>query len=113
MKDNRLHVLGISECKWKDCGKNTTTTGEVIVYSGRKDNQYHEGEAIILSKTAAKALVEYHPVNERIIRARLKTKPVQTSIIQVYAPTNEAEDEVKQEFYEALQARYDDHHGIP
>ena len=102
MKENRLHVLGISECRWTDCGKNVATTGEVIVYSGRKDNQHHEGVAIILSKTAAKALVEYHPVNERIIRARLKTKPVQTSIIQVYAPTNEAEDKVKQEFYEAL-----------
>lgn len=104
MKENKLHILGVSECRWTDFGKNTTSTGETIVFSGRKDGRHHEGVAIILSKSAAKSLIEYHPVNERIIRARLNTKPVKTSIIQVYSPTNDAESDVKQDFYEALQA---------
>lgn len=58
MKENWLHVLGISECRWADFGNSVISTGEVIVYSGRRDNQHHEGVSIILSKTAAKALVE-------------------------------------------------------
>ncbi|XP_062566445.1 uncharacterized protein LOC134228767 [Saccostrea cucullata] len=102
----QLYVLGIRECRWTDCWTNIESTGEVIVYSGRRDNQHDERVAIILSKTAAKSLVEYHHVNERIIRVGLKTKPVQTSIIQVYAPTNEAENDIKEEFYEALQAEF-------
>lgn len=68
----------------------------------KKRQPISRGVAIILSKTAAQALVEYHPTNERIIRVRLKTKPVETSTIQVHAPTNDAENEIKQEYYEAL-----------
>ena len=91
MKENKLHILGISECRWTDFGKITTGTGtgETIVFSGRKDGRHHEGVAIVLGKSDAKALIEYFPVNERIIRVRLNTKPVKLSIIQVYAPTNE------------------------
>ncbi|XP_062620528.1 uncharacterized protein LOC134282096 [Saccostrea cucullata] len=69
-----------------------------------KNGRHHEGVAINLSKAAAKSLIEYHPVNERMMRARLDTKPIKTSIIQVCSPTNEAEYETKQDFYEALQA---------
>ena len=34
----------------------------------------------------------------------LRTKPVKTSIIQVYSRTNDVESDVKQDFYDALQA---------
>ena len=104
MKQNRLHILGVSDSRWTDFGRKTTRTGETIIFSGRRDGHHHEGVAIILGKTAAKSLIEYRPVNERFIRVRLRTKPVKTSIIQVYSPTNDAESDVKQDFYDALQA---------
>lgn len=80
-----------------------TNSEEAIIYSGRRDGRHHEGVAIVLSKVAARSLIEYHPVSERMIRARFNTKPIKTSIIQVYSPTNEAEDEVKLDLYDALQ----------
>ena len=70
MKQNRLHILGVSESRWTDFG-NKTSTGETIIFSGRRDVQHHEGVAIILGKTAASSMIEYHPVDERIIRVRL------------------------------------------
>lgn len=36
MRNNKLHLLGISECRWSDFGNNTTNSGEAIIYSGRK-----------------------------------------------------------------------------
>ncbi|XP_071136879.1 craniofacial development protein 2-like [Mytilus edulis] len=104
MKENKLHILGISECRWTGFGKNLTNTGDTIIYSGRKDDKHQGGVAIILNKSASKSLIEYKPVNERIITARLNTKPIKTSIIKVYSPTNEADKEIKIEFYEMLQA---------
>ena len=94
----------MSESRWTDFGKKTTSTGETIIFSGRRDGQHHEGVAIILGKTAAKSMIEYHPVNERIIRVRLRKKPVKISIIQVYSPTNDAESDVKEDFYDALKS---------
>lgn len=82
MRNNKLQLLGISECRWTDFGNNTTNSGEAIIYSGKRN---HEGVAIVLSKVAARSLIEYHPVSKRMIRARLNTKPIKTSVIQVYS----------------------------
>ena len=104
MKNYKLHILGISECRWTGFGKNVTSSGETIIHSGRKDDKHQEGVALVLSRKAANAVKEYHPVNERIIRVRLSTQPVKTSIIQCYSPTNEADEQAKEEFYDILQA---------
>lgn len=85
MKNNKLQLLGISECRWTDFGNNTTNSGEAIIYSGRRNGRHHEGVAFVLSKVAARSLIENHPVSKRMIRARLNTKPIKTSVIQVYS----------------------------
>lgn len=48
-----------------------TNSGEAIIYSGRRDGRHHEGVALVLRKVAARSLIEYHPVSERMSRARL------------------------------------------
>ena len=62
--------------------------------------------ALILSKEAAKSLKEWEPIPERIIFARFESKCKNTTIIQVYAPTNDAEEGVKEDFYHQLQSAY-------
>jgi hypothetical protein len=104
MRAYKLHLLGISECRWTGCGKRITSTGETIVYSGRNDEKHHGGVAIIMNRNVTKAMLEYAPVNERIIRARFQAKQGKLTIIQCYAPTNEADDEEKTDFYLALQS---------
>ena len=104
MRAYKLHLLGISECRWTGCGKRITSTGETIVYSGRNDEKHQGGVAIIMNRNITKAMLEYAPVNERIIRARFQAKQGKLTIIQCYAPTNEADDEAKKDFYLALQS---------
>ena len=48
-------------------------------------------------------MLKWNPVNERIRSARFNSRFAKLTIIQVYAPTNDAEDESKEEFYEQLQ----------
>lgn len=50
--------------------------GEAIIYSGRRDGRHHEGVAIILRRAAAKSLIDYHPVSEGVIIAKLNTKSI-------------------------------------
>ena len=38
----KLHILGVSESRWTGSGRQTTTTGETVLYLGREDNQHHE-----------------------------------------------------------------------
>ena len=87
-----------------------TTTGETVLYSGREDDLHHEGVAIIMKKGMEKYLMEWKPVNSRIIQARLKGRHTNLSITQCYAPTNDSNDRDKEAFYEQLQATFENVH---
>ena len=108
MRRYNLDILGISETRWTSSGKFKCISGETIIYSGRKDNQHHEGVAIILKKGIAYSLLEWKPVNSRILKIRLQGKHVNTTIIQCYSPTNDSDDEKKDEFYDQLQAEIEE-----
>ena len=47
--------------------------------------------------------MEREPVNERIIIARFFSKHIKLTVVQCFAPTNEASEEEKEAFYLALQ----------
>lgn len=102
MERYRLDILGISECRWTGSGRRSTSNGSVVLYSGHEDKHIH-GVALIVSKEKAKTLVEWEPVSDRMIRARFMSKYCKLTIIQCYAPTNEAEIEDKDDWYEELQ----------
>lgn len=104
MKRFSLHVLGVSESRWTGSGRLRTTTGETVLYSGREDDQHHEGVSIILKKGIERCLLEWKPVNSRLMSARLKGRHINITVIQCYAPTNESSDEVKDDFYHQLQS---------
>ncbi|XP_078580636.1 uncharacterized protein LOC144864435 [Branchiostoma floridae x Branchiostoma japonicum] len=57
-----------------------------------------------MSKESSRSLMEWEPVSERIITARFTSRCQDTTIIQAYAPTNDASEADKELFYEQLQA---------
>ena len=101
MKRYHLDILGISESRWTGSGRKVLQDGSVILHSGHENTHTH-GVAIIISKEKAKTLLEWEPVSERLIRIRLNSKFCKLTILQCYAPTNEAEEEVKEDWYEQL-----------
>ena len=104
MREATLQVMGISESRWCGSGKCILCTGETVLYSGRNDEVHQHGVAIMLNRDAAKALIKWTPIDERIIKARFHTRYVKFTLIHVYAPANDTEEEVKDHFYEKLQA---------
>ena len=105
MRRYGISILGVSEMRWNSCVKMMTATGETVLYSGMDEGERHErGVGLILSKDATQNLLEWEPVSERIIRARFNSRWQQVTVIQCYAPTNEASEETKDNFYEELQA---------
>ena len=55
-----------------------------------------------LSSWTKKCLVDWEPINERILRARFATSQAKLTVIVVYAPTNDTYYQTKDDFYRVL-----------
>lgn len=104
MQSYKVDILGLSEIRWKQSGTfETLDRCYILLYSGvAEERDRVSGVGLILNKTAKKSLMEWHPVSDRIITARFKTKIRNVTIVQCYAPTESAERPVKLGFYSEL-----------
>ena len=99
-----IDILGLSEVRWPTSGSLRLESGKYILYSGRSDGLHQEGVELMLTPKAYKSMMEWNPINERILTARFFSKFIKISIIQVYSPTNEATEEAKLAHLEQLQS---------
>jgi exonuclease III len=107
MRNYNISILGISESRWTDSGQKRLATGEILLFSGHKqENAPHtQGVAFMLSKAAQKALIGWEAHGPRLITASFKTKKkrINMNIVQCYAPTNDSDKDAKEDFYSRLQ----------
>ena len=80
-----------------------TQIGEVTIYLGWDDSAHQTRVAKIMSKEVAPCLKSWRPINNRMITARFYSRFLKTTIIQVYHPTNKAEEEERENLYEQFQ----------
>ena len=97
-------VLGISELKWTGMGE-FNSDDHYIYYCGQESLR-RNGVAIIVNKRVCNEVLGCSLKNDRmicLISVRFQGKPFNISIIQVYAPTSNAEEAELELFYEDLQ----------
>ena len=73
-----------------------------IYYCGQESLR-RSGVAIIVSKRFQNAVLGCNLRNERMISVHFQDKPFNITVIQIYAPTSNAEEAEVERFYEDLQ----------
>ena len=96
-----INILGISELKWTGMGE-FNSDDHYIYYCGQESLRRH-GVAIIVNKRVRNAVLGYNLKNDRMFSVHLQGKPFNITVIQVYAPTSNAEEAEVELFYEDLQ----------
>ncbi|XP_072037645.1 uncharacterized protein [Amphiura filiformis] len=101
-----LDVLGLAETRWTSSGQ-VNTNGWMLYYVGN-DNVHQRGVGFLVSPKTVKSVLKVQPISDRIIMIRLNAKPKPITIIQIYIPTTEANDEEILSIYAMLQKVVDE-----
>ena len=96
-----IDILGISELKWT--GMEEFNSDDRYIYYCGQESLKRNGVALIVNKRVQNAVLGYDLKNSKMISIRLQVKPFNITVIQVYAPTSNAEEAEVERFYEDLQ----------
>ena len=95
-----VDILGISELRWTGMGE-FNSDGYYIYYHGQESLR-RNGVAIMVNKRVQNAVLGCSLKNDRMISVHFQGKPFSIMVIQVYAPTSNAEEAEVEQFYEDL-----------
>ena len=95
-----IDILGINEPKWTGMGE-FNSDDHYIYYCGQESLR-RNGVAIIVNKKVQNAVLGCNLKNDRMISVRFQGKPFSITVIQVYAPTSNAQEAEVERLYEDL-----------
>ena len=85
-----INILGISKLKWTGMGE-FNSEDHYIYYCGQESLR-RNGVAIMVNKRVRNAVLGCNLKNDSMISVRFQSKPFNTTVIQVYALTSNAEE---------------------
>ena len=97
----KIDILGISELKWTRMGE-FNSDDHYIYYCGQESLR-RNGVANHSQQKSLKCRLGCNLKNDRMISVRFQGKPFNITVIQVYAPTSNAEEAEVEQFYKDLQ----------
>ena len=96
-----INILGISKLRWTGMGE-FNSDYHYIYYCGQKSLRKNSID-IIVNKRVQNAVLGCNLKKDRMISVCFQGKPFNTTVVQVYALTNNAEKTEVEWFYEDLQ----------
>ena len=76
---------------------------DLYIYYYGQESLRRNGVALIVNKRFQNAVLEYNLKNDRMISVHFQGKLFNITVIQVYAPTSNADEAEVEQFYEDLQ----------
>ena len=96
-----INILEISELKWMGVGE--FNSNDHYIYYCQQESLRRNGVALIVNKRVQNAVFGCNLKSNRMISICFQGKPFSITVIQVYAPTTNAEEAEVEQVYEDLQ----------
>ena len=93
-----INILGIRLLKWT--GMAEFNSDDHYIYYCGQESLRRSGVALIVNKRVQNAVLGCNLKNDRMMSVRFQGKPFNIRVIQVYAPTSNAEEAEIERFYE-------------
>jgi len=88
-------------------GVGQLTFGEYTIFFSGMENTHHFGSGFAVHRTLVPYIKKFNPVSERISILTINTSPINICIVNVHAPTEVKDDNVKDAFYDELSDTYE------
>jgi hypothetical protein len=99
---SQIQIVALHEVRWKGYGL-LKKDKYSIYYSCSPNTTGCAGRGFIIQKAAISKVLGFEPISDRICKLRVKGKFHNITLINVYAPTEDKEEAVKEQCYEELQ----------
>ena len=96
-----IDILKISKLKWTGMGE--FNSDDHYIYYCRQESLRRNEVAITVNKRVQNAVLGSNLKNDRMISVHFQGKPFNITVIQVYAPTSNAEEAEVERYHEDLQ----------
>ena len=101
MEGMNINTLGIGELKWTGMGE--FNSDNHYIYYCEQESHKINGVALIVNNRVWNAVLGCNLKNDRMVSVCFQDKPFNITVLQVYAPTSNAEEAEMKLFYEELQ----------
>jgi len=95
-----LDITALQELRWKGYGR-IRKPRYTLLYSGA-EKQGEQGIGFIIKGSMENSIICFEPINSRMCKVRINGKFYNTTIVNIYAPTESVNEEQKEQFYEDL-----------
>ena len=102
MERLKVDICGQTDVRWEEQGHFHTSKGHIVIYSGNEKTRATRHRNMDAQENISSNYKSYEPINERMMVVRLNARPKNVTLVQAYAPTATAEEEIAETFYEEL-----------
>lgn len=101
----KIHIAAVQETRWLDKGIHTMANHS-FYFSGKSDGKHEFGTGFIVNKMIDHTIIGFVPVSQYISTLRFKMKTRKVTMLNVHAPTESRDEDVKDAFYHQLESVY-------
>jgi exonuclease III len=102
----KIAIAVIQKTRWNKYTPQAFTSNGYNIYISSFANNHEFGTAFLVDSKFNHMVLNFTPINERLCVIRIKGKFFNYSLINIHAPTNDSEEEAKDQFYEQLERAY-------
>jgi exonuclease III len=106
LRKYKIEIAAIQEMKWNKLTPQAFKSNGYNIYTSSLANNLESGTAFLMDSKFNHMVKNFTPINERLCVIRIKGRFFNYSLINIHSPTNDSEEEAKDQFYEQLERAY-------
>jgi hypothetical protein len=112
LRKYKVAIAAIQETRWMKLTPQAFTSNGYNIYTSSLGNNHEFRTAFLVDSKFNHMVINFTPINERLCVIRIKGRFFNYSLINIHAPTNDSEEEAKDQFYEQLERAYAGFHRV-